>query len=778
LVHRAPTARLPAHLTPLIGRDDTLAALRDLILHADAHLLTLTGVGGCGKTRLASQVASDLAPTFAHQVWLVKLAPITDPALIPGAVAAALGLRETAASSSTEDVCAFLADRPALLVLDNCEHLIDACAAFVDQLLAACPALRILATSREPLLIADERQYRVSPLALPDPDNASSVDAIGRSPAVQLFVVRAQAVAPSFSLTAANAPIVARICARLDGIALALELAAACVRVLSLAQIRDRLDDAFHLLVGGSRVAPTRQQTLRATLDWSHALLTEQERAMFRRLAVFAGEYTLEGVEAVCPDDDLPAAAALEVLTRLVDKSLVVVEGAGEEAWYRLLEPVRQYGLKHLTEHGEADATRARQAMFALTLAEQAAPALHGPEQNAWLARLERSQGNLRAALTWAEEMGAWETGMRLATALVPFWEAHGHLAEGRRWLGAALAAPTAAVPPVLRMRALAGAGRLTHLHAAHDDAERLHSESLALARESDDAQGIAAALTELGMVARVQRDAARSIRLIEEGLARFRALGDEAGIATALLNLGATVGNQGDLTRAVAALTEALARSEAHGDLRQIAIAQALLGGVLLKQGDLDAATRSLAASLAGHAERADRWFVTYTLMMLARVQVARGWWEAAAHLLGAAEAIGAGVSSRISTVTYAEMRAAIGEHLDAVRFAAAWERGHALPFDAAVAAALAIAMPAAPETQEPSPPPPDTAPLTRREREIARLLAQGKSDRAIADALFLSVGTVSGHVHHILQKLNLPSRHQVAQWLHEHEPAAGDPD
>ncbi len=270
----------------------------------------------------------------------------------------------------------------------------------------------------------------------------------------------------------------------------------------------------------------------------------------------------------------------------------------------------------------------------------------------------------------------------------------------------------------------------------------------------------------------------ARSVRLIEEGLARFHALGDEAGIAVALLNLGATVGNQGDLTRAVAVLAEALARSEALGDLRHIAIAQALLGAVLLEQGDLDAATRTLVEGLAGHVERADWWFVAYTLTMLVRVQMARRRWEVAAHLLGAAEAIGAGVSSKIGDQSYEEMRAAIREHLDAARFAAAWEAGHALRLAEAVAAALAIVTDAAPAPEAPPPPPPDTVPLTRREREIARLLAQGRSDREIAAALFLSAGTVSGHVHHILQKLELSSRHQVAHWLHEREPEVADPD
>jgi non-specific serine/threonine protein kinase len=327
-------------------------------------------------------------------------------------------------------------------------------------------------------------------------------------------------------------------------------------------------------------------------------------------------------------------------------------------------------------------------------------------------------------------------------------------------------------------MRALAGAGRLTHLHAAYDEAERLHAASLDLARELADAHGIAAALTELGMVARVQGKLPRSVALIEEGLARFRALGDEAGIAVALLNLGTTFGNQGDLTRAVAVLTDALARSEALGDLRHIAIAQALLGTAQQERGDQEAATRYLAASLAGHAHLGDRWFVTYTLMTLAEVQLAKAQWEAAARLLGAAEAMGVGVSSRISRHTYEALGTAVRAHLDAARFEAAWEAGHALTFEEAVAAAHTIATPTAPEPKEPPPPPSDTARLTRREREVAQLLARGYSDRQIADTLFVSVGTVGWHVHHILQKLDLHSRHQVAAWLRTHEPHTSVPD
>ena len=286
----APIARLPTHPTPLIGRDDALAALHDLLLHADARLLTLTGVGGSGKTRLALQLASDFAPLFSQRVWFVELAPIADPTLVPLAVTERDWLARRCGQGPVDTIAAFLRTQPALLILDNCEHLIDACAALADQLLAACPALRILATSREPLQIPGERQYRVAPLALPDPDHASSVDEIvadsRRCNSSSSGRRRWSRPSPS---PPENAPLVARICARLDGIALALELAAARVRVLSLAQILDRLDDAFRLLVGGSRVAPTRQQTLRATLDWSHALLTAPERALFRRLAVFAG---------------------------------------------------------------------------------------------------------------------------------------------------------------------------------------------------------------------------------------------------------------------------------------------------------------------------------------------------------------------------------------------------------------------------------------------------------------------------------------------------------
>jgi predicted ATPase len=446
------SGRLPASRTALIGRDAVLDALRDLILHADERLLTLTGVGGGGKTRLVVALAADLLPIFPRRVWLVELAPLADPALVPIAVANALGLRGEEGQSAPDLIATFLAPHPALLVLDNCEHLIDACAALADHLLATCPTLRILATSREPLQIAGERQFRLAPLAVPDPVPTLSVDALARSPAVQLFIARAQAIVPAFQLTAANAPIVARICTRLGGIPLALELAAPWVRVLALAQILARLDDIFHLLTGRSRATATRHQTLRAALDWSDALLTEPERIVFRRLAIFAGEFVFDAAAAIAAGPDVTPAEVFDLLTQLVDKSLVVAEGAEDTVWYRLLEPVRQYAMQHLVASGERAAVAAPHAAFYTALAEHASQALQGPAQVEWLARLDREQGNLRATLQWATERGDAEDALRLAAALVPFWEIHGQITEGRRWLQQALALPADAVAPQRRM--------------------------------------------------------------------------------------------------------------------------------------------------------------------------------------------------------------------------------------------------------------------------------------------------------------------------------------
>ena len=443
--------------------------------------------------------------------------------------------------------------------------------------------------------------------------------------------------------------------------------------------------------------------------------------------------------------------------------------------WYRLLEPVRQYALQQTTARGEVAATRARHAAYYLALAERAAPALRGPQQDAWLARLEREQGNLRAALGWAEERGRGKSGCGWRRRSSPFWEAHGHLAEGRRWL-----------PWRWRRRPTAvhrrcGCGRWPG-GPPRPFARRVRRGGAAARRESGagagmaDAHGIAAALTELGMVARRQRDYARSVAFIEEGLARYRALGDETGIALALLNLGATLGTAGDAAGAVPLLTESLTRFEALGDLRSIATLQAVLGAALPTRAIWRQRPSSLLASLTGHARLGDPWHVTSSLLVLVGIQMHRERWEAAARLLGAAQALGERVSSaHDDTYDYAGLGAAIQAHLDAEHFTAAWTDGYALTFDQAVAAALALAVP---PSSPPSRPARLSSParelLTRREQEIARLVAQGKSDREIAATLFISVGTVSIHVHHIRQKLGLHSRWQIADRLAVQDSAA----
>jgi predicted ATPase/DNA-binding CsgD family transcriptional regulator len=779
---------LPALRTPLIGRAHDLASLSDLVLHTDERLLTLTGVGGCGKTRLAVQLASDLAPAFSDRLWLVELAPIADPALVPGAVIATIGLRDAIGRSSVETLTAFLSPQPALLVLDNCEHLIDSCAVLVDHLLSTCPTLRILATSREPLQIIGERQYRLAPLAVPNLDRLPAVDALGCSSAVQLFVARAKAVMPTFALTQENAAAVAGICARLDGIPLALELAAAWARSLAPAQILARLDGSFRLLVGGSRIAPTRQQTLQAALDWSDALLTEEERALFHRLAVFAGEFTLDAIEGICAGDSVAAADVLLLLTRLVDKSLVQVTHGQERVWYRLLEPVRQYARQHLSTRGDIPMMRQRHAAYYLAFAEEAAPALRGPEQDLWLVRLERGQGNLRAALTWAEEAGEWEIGLRMATALFPFWEAHTHITEGLRWLRTFLAAPPDPAPSALRARALNGAGRLAYFYedgpgSQYPEALALQNESLALAREVGDRYVIAAAVTELGLIHRMLRDAHASMMCLEEGLAIFRELNDGVGIAWALANLGTSARLTGDYARSMALLQEGVLLYRTLGDVRRLAITQTGMGLTALKQGELAQAAEYFAEALGVHLRLGDRWFAIYDMMGIAEVLILQRRPEETVRLLGAAYALEEVIGSPVGGVTYAHLRAKILPLLSEERFEAIHAEGAALTLAQAAALALSFAQRSDAEICERSnaPPPPQgnmapaeqtLSPLTRREREIAALLARGYTDRQIAETLFLTAGTVGWHVHRILQKLDLPSRREVAGWLEEHEP------
>jgi non-specific serine/threonine protein kinase len=756
----------------LIGRERELATMHAIFECSDTRLLTLTGIGGGGKTRLALAFAREITSIYPNRIWLVELAAIVDPSLVPIAVSTAVGLHHTIGGTPIDALAGFLAVRPSLLILDNCEHVIDACAVFAEQMLARCPELRILATSREPLEIAGERQYRIPTLATPDPNRLPDMAEIAASPAVRLFVIQAQDVLPDFRLTPENAPVVARICARLDGIPLALELAAARIRVLGVEQILERLDDTFRLLTAGRRVAPTRQQTLRATLDWSNALLDDEERIVFRRLAVFGGEFTLEAAEAVCSSEEIPPAGVLDILMHLVDKSLVIAAPNQNVAWYRLLEPVRQYAMWQLVACDEVAEHRDRHVRFYTALTEQASLALHGPEQEAWLARLEREQSNLRNALEWTEARSDAKSELRLASGLVSYWEAHGHLTEGRRWLRQTLETSAVAVDPMLRIRALRGAGRLAFLDAQeggsqYAEAEELHRESLKLAEETGDEAGIAAALIEIGMVQRMQRKLVASTDVLTDALARFRRLNDIPGIALALLNLGANAGIQGDIKHSIALLTESLERHEALGDLRSMAIAQAMLAGATMQRGDLDAALAFAVAAFEGHARIDDRWFVAFDSLRLASVLLAHQRTMEAVQFLGTAQALSEAVGCAVGSVTYAGLFASTRPMIHQRRFTAAWSLGHAMNLQQALEAVRALTASPSSSRRTDNPHPGN---LTRREREIAAYLEQGYTDRRIAETLSLSAGTVGVHVHHILRKLGLQSRLQVAAYFDAH--------
>ncbi len=767
---------MPVQRTSLFGREHELSAIRDDLLLSEKRLVTLTGVGGCGKTRLAVQLAADLAPHYPQRTWIVELAPTTDADLVPIIVATTIGLAEFNATDPVAALSVFLTARPALLVLDNCEHLIDACAALVDRLLNSCPDLRVIATSREPLRVAGEHQRRVPPLDTPDSEASGTVDSIAKSPAVKLFVSRAQAALPSFKLTSSNAVTVARICSRLGGIPLALELAAARVRVLGIEQIHSRLDDSFRFLSGGSRVAPTRHQTLKAALDWSEALLTENERMVFRRLAVFAGEFQIETAEAVCSSENLPPADVFDSLTGLVNKSLVVAFVGESEAWYHLLEPVRQYALGKLQDRGEFDETRASHLAFYLNLAERSADEVRGPNQEAWLTRFEREQGNLRVALESAFEDACSGAALRLTAGLVPFWEAHGHLTEGLRWLREALTLPSNPAKPGLRMSAMLGAGRLSFfsdhsLVSQYTEAEELTTESLRLARELGDEPAIAAALSHLGMIHRLQRDAEISRACLEDALIRYRNLGDEHGVMLAMLNLASTTIMLGDDVEATRLLAETLERALALGDLRYTAVAQVGLGRTAHSHKAFEQAIQLIVRAMTTHLRLGDRWFVAFDLLALADVLIEVGSSREGVQLAGAAQALSDVLGTHVGGLSFENVH----REVDALRreswFEKVWNDGYALEPREAVLAARSLLDETGHHLRRAEP-----SPLTRRELEVAYLIAEGRTDRQIADALFLSVRTVGVHVHHILQKLELRSRVEVAAWLKTHGLAEAD--
>jgi predicted ATPase/Flp pilus assembly protein TadD len=619
---RAVPNNLPQPLTSFIGRERELKQVKWLL--NTTRLLTLTGVGGCGKTRLALQVATDLLEEHPDGVWLVELAALTDPALVPQKTASALGLTEERGRSPVETLEDALRNRSLLLLLDNCEHLVGACAELAEALLRACPDVKILATSREALGVEGETLWQVPPLSTPDDGPLPPLKLLRQFEAVALFIERARSSNPEFTLTRGNAQAVVQICRQLDGLPLAIELAAARVKALSVSQIAERLQESFRLLSGGSRTALPRHQTLQGTMDWSFKLLSEAERTLLQRLSVFAGGFTLEAAEAVCTGEGVATDEVLEHLTHLVDKSLVVFEEHGGEVRYRLLEMVRQYAHEALVESGELESVSDKHLEFFLGLAERAEPELIGPNQAEWLERADREHDNLRAALAWSLKSGGEEAGLRLAYVLWQFWDVRGHLSEGRKWLDKVLA-KNAGVS-ALRAKVLNGAGRLACHQGDYPKAHAFHEESLALYRELEDKRGIASQLNNLGIIASYQADHQAARSLYERSLAIHRQIGNKLGTANTLNNLAGVAEEEGDYPRARALYEESLGLYRELGNKGSIASSLSGLGRLAGTQGDYDAAYEFLEESLKLRRELGDKAGIAYSLSNLATVMRKRG--------------------------------------------------------------------------------------------------------------------------------------------------------
>ena len=629
---------LPLQLTSFIGREKEIAEVNQLF--TNTRLLTLTGSGGCGKTRLGLQVVADLLEEFPDGVWVVELAPLSDPSLVTQEVASTLGIREesdelltgspliggrspgvishpSGVDSLLNRLTDYLKSKQILLFLDNCEHLIEACIKLVDVLLHSCPNLKILVASREALGIAGESTYRVPSLSLPDPKNLPPVEeglvsALNTFESVRLFTDRVLAGVSTFTVTDDNAPAVAQICYRLDGIPLAIELAAARVKVLSVEQITKRLGDRFRLLTGGSRTALPRQQTLRATIDWSYNQLEKKERVLFNRTSVFMGGWTLEAVETICSNERIEEYEVLDTLTSLVEKSLLVAEERKGEQRYILLETVRQYGRDKLLESGEAEGLRDRHLEWYLSLAERAQPELRGPDQGVWLDRLELEQDNMRMALEWSfTEEGNLETGLRLADALLRFWIARGvvYLGEWDRWFERALEKSRDESASVRAKVLLFGGRGITIFQEDYERAEPLLEGSLTLYRELGDKKGIADSLKWLGFLAQKgQSDYERGAALLEESLALYREMGNEEDISGTLGLLAGVALKLGDFGRAAALWDERLALAREVGDKRGVATSLTGLGMVVLVQGDYDRAEALSKESLSLARELRDK--------------------------------------------------------------------------------------------------------------------------------------------------------------------------
>jgi non-specific serine/threonine protein kinase len=632
---RSRPHNLPVHLTSLIGRETEIAAIAKLIRQEGIRLLTLTGPGGTGKTCLALEAAATLIGDFDDGVCFISLATIFDPGLVASEVCHVLRIEEAIGSPLIDSLKQHLKSKKMLILFDNFEQLISA-APLLSELLAACPGLKMLVTSRSVLRLRAEHEFAVSPLELPDLNRLPTIDSLKECPSVALFIERAQAVRHDFALTTDNAMAVAEICARLDGLPLSIELAAARIKVLSAKEILARLDYRLTLLTGGARDLPPRQRTIRSAIAYSYDLLGESERAFFKSIAVFIGGFTLESAERLGQEAYTSELDVLESVSSLIDSSLLRrEERTGGESRFRMLETIREYGLELLAKDQEVDALRHAHAGIFLDLVNRAEPELRGPEQTAWLERLEVEHDNLRAALRWSKESGQVELGLRMAALLWRFWEVRGHLSEGRMWLEELLGADQVfSASPSAQAKALYAAGVLARSQADYNQASAFFERSLALYRELCDKQGIASSLNSLGLLAHDRTDYANAMELLKEGLALYEELRDDQGIASSLEFLGIVAIHQGDYERALAFQEGGIAIRRKLGDKMGIATLLNNLGVAAQDHGDLDRATNLFEESEALFRQLGDRLGIATSLNNLGETAQYQGNYDRAASL------------------------------------------------------------------------------------------------------------------------------------------------
>jgi predicted ATPase/DNA-binding CsgD family transcriptional regulator len=750
---------LPVEATSFIGRRRELAELRRKL--SSARLVTLVGPGGVGKSRLAVRVAADLGRGFAHGAWLVELAEVRDPGLVRNAVMAGLDLRDQAGTEPLTLLLAYLRDRELLLVVDNCEHVLEQAAELVSAVVSGAPGVRVVATSREPLSVPGEHLLPVPPLELPAAEGTHPLDQLRQNEAVSLFTERAVAASGAFEVTAANRSAVADLCRRLDGLPLAIELAAVRTRVLTAEQVLDRLNDRFGLLTGGSRAALPRHQTLRTTVDWSHDLLTGAERALLRRFCVFAGRFTLEDVEAVCSCADAPDEHTLDLLSSLVGKSLVMKEDVGGIATYRLHETMREYARVKLQEAGEEEAVERRSAEYYLLKCGQSAAGARFSLLE-WLGWMDLEIDNVRSVLRRCLDCGEARWGLLLASSLGWYWMTRA-TTEGGRWFDELLACGE--LDPAEDLWAWFLRGFLAVLQSDPATAVPALDRAVTAARGAGRRRALVHSLAMASVAANDAGDAASARCLLDEARIVLAGMDDSASTMSVLQATALNAFFERDVDALRVAATEGVRLSRDTNDLYSLGMMLLNLGSAALIAGDLDGSRRLCAEALRVADQIDDRVGQFYILDALGCIAAGAGQVRVAAQLLGAAETIrlqaGARVMPCLEPLLARAADTAVAA-LGSTRFDTEFRAGRRLSRSAAIGLALGQ-RPDAVAAQNAE----GSGPLGKRETDVARLVADGLSNKQIGVRLFISERTVDSHVRGILNKLGFNSRAQIARWI-----------